>query len=147
MLEKGLCRPDTKVRCNENFLKVMAERYDNNPNVAFMDIGSYGTWGEGHTVHASRIDYPFATYKAHIDLHCKYFKNTQLCISDDVDGWNNTSGNYPVMDYALSQADDHPALRSDGGRRDAGFDADLLPVLPRALPTTDALKPRPPEAP
>jgi hypothetical protein len=87
----------------ENFLMVMAERYDNNPNVAFMDIGSYGTWGEGHTVHASRIDYPFATFKAHIDLHCKYFKNTQLCISDDVDGWNNTNGDYPIMDYARSR--------------------------------------------
>jgi hypothetical protein len=87
----------------ENFLKVMSERYDNNPNVAFMDIGSYGTWGEGHTVHASKIDYPFSVYKTHIDLHCKYFRNTQLCISDDVDGWNNTNGIYPVMDYALSQ--------------------------------------------
>lgn len=86
-----------------NFLKVMAERYDNNPNVAFMDIGSYGTWGEGHTVHTSKINYPFSTFKAHIDLHCDHFKHTQLCISDDVDGHRNTSGNYPVTDYARSK--------------------------------------------
>ena len=87
----------------ENFVRAMAERYDNNPNVAFVDIGSFGTWGEGHTVHASRIDYGLATLKKHIDLHSKYFRHTQLCISDDVDGPNNTSGEYPVMDYALSQ--------------------------------------------
>ncbi len=87
----------------ENFLKVMAERYDNNPNVAFVDIGSFGTWGEGHTVHTSKVKYPFSTLKKHIDLHCKHFKNIQLCISDDVDGWDNTSGHYPIMDYALSQ--------------------------------------------
>ncbi len=87
----------------ENFIRAMAERYDNNPNVAFIDIGSFGTWGEGHTVHASRIDYGLDTLKKHIDLHCKYFKHTQLCISDDVDGPSNTSGQYPVMDYALSR--------------------------------------------
>jgi len=85
----------------ENFLKVMAERYDNNPNVAFVDIGSFGCWGEGHTVRGG-IQYPVYVKKKHIDLHLKYFKNTQLCISDDVDGHNNTSGHYPVMDYARS---------------------------------------------
>ena len=120
----------------ENFLRVMAERYDNNPNVAFIDIGSYGTWGEGHTVHASRIDYPFATFRAYIDLHYKYFKNTLLCISDDVDGWNNTSGNYPVMDYALSKGvsmrDDSVLSASTEGR--GWYHADMAqrfwPTLP-----------------
>lgn len=34
----------------EGFLMKMAERYDNNPNVAFIDIGHFGMWGEGHTV-------------------------------------------------------------------------------------------------
>jgi hypothetical protein len=87
----------------ENFLKVMAERYDNNPNVAYLDIGSYGCWGEGHTVNTSMIKYSFETKKRHIDLHLKYFRNTQLCISDDIDGNKNTSGNYPVMDYAISK--------------------------------------------
>jgi len=87
----------------DNFLKAMSERYDGNEKVAFVDIGSFGTWGEGHTVHASKIKYPFATFKTHIDLHKKHFKNTLLCISDDVDGWNNTNGNYPIMDYARSQ--------------------------------------------
>jgi len=32
------------------FLERMARRYDGNPNVAFIDIGHFGMWGEGHNV-------------------------------------------------------------------------------------------------
>ena len=39
----------------------------------------------------------------HIDLWCKYFKRTQLVISDDIDGNANKSGIYPVLDYARSK--------------------------------------------
>ena len=31
----------------ENFLKAAGERYGNNPNVAFIDVGTYGMWGKG----------------------------------------------------------------------------------------------------
>lgn len=30
----------------DHFLAAMAKRYDGNPNVAFIDIGSFGVWGE-----------------------------------------------------------------------------------------------------
>jgi hypothetical protein len=33
----------------ENFVRVLAKRYDGNTNIAFIDIGSFGVWGEGHT--------------------------------------------------------------------------------------------------
>ena len=33
----------------DRFLAAMAARYDGNPNVAFVDIGTFGLWGEGHT--------------------------------------------------------------------------------------------------
>jgi len=33
----------------------MARRYDGNPNVEFIDIGSFGMWGEGHTGFSSRL--------------------------------------------------------------------------------------------
>ena len=33
----------------DQFLTAMAKRYEDNPNVAFIDVGSYGVWGEGHT--------------------------------------------------------------------------------------------------
>jgi len=33
----------------DRFLTAMAARYDGNPEVAFVDVGSLGVWGEGHT--------------------------------------------------------------------------------------------------
>lgn len=86
----------------DRFLATMARRYDGNPNVAFVDIGSFGMWGEGHTGGSSRLS-PEKTLEAakrHIDLHKKHFPRTQLAISDDVDGPDTHSGRYPAMDYA-----------------------------------------------
>lgn len=31
-----------------NFIKALAERYDGNENIAYIDIGGYGNWGEQH---------------------------------------------------------------------------------------------------
>lgn len=89
----------------ENFISAMAKRYDGNPNVAFIDIGSFGMWGEGHTGFGSRLDekQTFEACKAHIDLHLKYFKKTLLCISDDVAGASKPGRHFPITDYALSK--------------------------------------------
>ena len=90
----------------ENFLDKMAQRYDNNPNVAFIDIGHYGMWGEGHTVMTTPKhgrDWGIEAQKKYIDLYCKYFKHVQLCISDDYAGHNKRGRHFPIMDYALSK--------------------------------------------
>lgn len=89
----------------ENFLVVLARRYDGNPNVAFIDIGSFGMWGEGHTGFSSRLneEQTFAVVKKHIDLHTKHFTNTLLCVSDDVAGPSKPGRHFPEMDYARSQ--------------------------------------------
>ena len=87
----------------ENFLAAMAQRYDGNENVAFIDIGSYGVWGEGHTHASTKLEYSDDVKKKHIDLHCKYFRNTLLCISDDYVGPSAPGRNFPVSDYALSK--------------------------------------------
>ncbi len=67
----------------ENFLKAFAARYDGKSWLRYVDIGSIGDWGEGHTHSGSRLEYGFEPRKLHIDLHLKYFKKTQLVISDD----------------------------------------------------------------
>lgn len=89
----------------EKFVAAFAARYDGRPEVAFVDIGSYGLWGEGHTFGSSRV--PDAKRAVdiprHIDLWCRHFKRTQLFISDDIDGSNNRSGKYPLLDYARSK--------------------------------------------
>lgn len=86
----------------ENFLKAFARRYDGRPEVAFMDIGTYGLWGEGHTLMSSKVpqERMNVDVKKHIDLHVKCFPRTTLVISDDVSGPTNKSGNYPLLDYA-----------------------------------------------
>ena len=42
--------PKEDVYKRQNFVRAMAERYNGNPNVAFVDIGHMGMWGEGHSV-------------------------------------------------------------------------------------------------
>lgn len=88
----------------ERFLATMAARYDGSPDVAFIDIGSFGMWGEGHTGFGSRLnaEQTLAVTKRHIDLHAKLFKRTQLVISDDVAGHNTPGRHLPIMDYAIS---------------------------------------------
>jgi hypothetical protein len=64
----------------ESFLSAFGARYDGQPYIAYIDIGSIGIWGEGHdgASDAVRIQ--------HIDLHCKYFKKSLLCVNDDLGG-------------------------------------------------------------
>lgn len=86
----------------ENFLKAFAARYDGRPEVAFVDVGTYGLWGEGHTHGSSRVPQKRMNreVKLHIDLHRKYFKKTQLVISDDVAFPSNPEANPELLDYA-----------------------------------------------
>ncbi len=86
----------------DKFLAAAALRYDGSSNVEFIDVGTYGMWGEGHTHGSSRQD-EIEIKKLHIDLHKKHFKKTLLCISDDFAGPSDRSGKWPIMDYAFAQ--------------------------------------------
>ena len=67
----------------ENFLKAAAERYDSDPAVQFVEIGSFGDWGEGHPSYTHGNPISEATKRTHIDLYLKYFKNVQIMVNDD----------------------------------------------------------------
>lgn len=89
----------------KNFLKAMGARYDGDERVAFVDIRSYGNWGEGHM-------YPFGgkgltpdEFKQHVQLHLDVFKKTRLCVS--AEGKEHAS----VYDWAVKQG---VAARRDG---------------------------------
>ncbi|HNQ74430.1 MAG TPA: DUF4832 domain-containing protein [Verrucomicrobiota bacterium] len=86
----------------EHFLAALAQRYDGNPNVAFIDIGTFGLWGEAHTLMSSQLSdaQTLAAVKRHIDLHVKYFRHTLLCLSDDAAGHDRPGRDFPIMDYA-----------------------------------------------
>lgn len=70
----------------EAFLAAFAARYDGDPDVAFVDVGSYGVWGEGHLWASTGRTYPPSTLIRHIDLHRKYFTRTLLVANDDWGG-------------------------------------------------------------
>ena len=67
----------------DKFLAAFAARYDRQPWLRYVDIGSIGDWGEGHTMSGSQKVCAFSTRKLHVDLYLKHFKRAQLIISDD----------------------------------------------------------------
>lgn len=67
----------------ENFLTAFGRRYDGKPWLRYVDIGSIGDWGEGHTFSGSRTAYTAAQRAKHIDLYCAAFPTTQLVLTDD----------------------------------------------------------------
>ncbi len=87
----------------DRFLAAMARRYDGNHRVAFVDIGSFGVWGEGHSWASSKLPFDEETRRIHIDLHVKHFKKTLLAISDDFAGPGTPGEHLPITDYALSK--------------------------------------------
>jgi hypothetical protein len=91
----------------DDFLAAAAARYDGNPHVAFIDVGSFGVWGEGHTVASTKIPYSVATIRRHIDLYKKNFKHTLLVANDDfmIQGRGIEALGY-ARDQGLSLRDD-----------------------------------------
>jgi hypothetical protein len=67
----------------DDFLTAAAARYDGNPEIAFVDVGSFGVWGEGHTIWSTRIPYSASTVERIIELYKKHFKQTLLVANDD----------------------------------------------------------------
>ncbi len=68
----------------EAFLAAAGRRYDGNPNVAWIDVGSYGVWGEGHTTRQTGQTCPPEVMNHHVELHAKYFKKTLVALNDDL---------------------------------------------------------------
>lgn len=86
----------------DNFHKAFAERYDSRKEVIYVDVGSYGDWGEGHTASSSKKNWSWNTIKAHFDIYKKYYKNTQIVISDDFIGSRTTQeGKAEIKQYVL----------------------------------------------
>jgi len=65
------------------FLAAFAARYDGKPWLRYLDIGSFGDWGEGHTFFGSRRKYGYDALAQHVNLHVKHFRKTPLVVSDD----------------------------------------------------------------
>jgi hypothetical protein len=98
----------------EKFHKAFAARYDGKPWVEYIDIGSIGEWGEGHTAYSGWKDVPVAVVKKHIDLYKRYYKKSTLIISDDFIGQRDTDDgtDYEIYRYSLQN---NLGFRDDSG--------------------------------
>jgi len=67
----------------ENFHKVFAARYAGKPWLEYIDIGSIGEWGEGHTANSGWHDVPVEVVKKHIELYRRCYPGNVIIISDD----------------------------------------------------------------
>jgi len=83
----------------DHFLAAAAARYDGNPHVAFMDVGSFGVWGEGHTFASTTLKYPPEILKRHIDLYAKHFKKTLLAVNDDFAFFGDEKTSLDIVRY------------------------------------------------
>lgn len=68
----------------ERFFTVYGKKYDGDPRIAYIDVGTFGTWGEGHTFCGSNKQFSCEVIRAHIDLHRKYFPHTTILVNDDM---------------------------------------------------------------
>jgi hypothetical protein len=80
------------------FIKALGQKYDGSYDVEFLDIGSYGIWGEWHTSNPASVE----TRKKIVDMYVQAFHNTPLVfMTDDAE----------VLGYALSKG---TGMRRDG---------------------------------
>jgi hypothetical protein len=88
----------------EKFHRAFAARYDGKPWVEYIDIGSIGEWGEGHTAYSGWKDVPAAVVKKHIGLFKRCYPKSILILSDDYIGQRDTDdgSDYDIYHYALN---------------------------------------------
>lgn len=97
----------------ERFIKAFAEKFDNDPRVEYVDLGSYGNWGEGHNALVSNRVTPIDVYKEHVRIHMQYFKNKPVIVNDDFinmiygdqmeDVWEWCDGKQELLDDCVSK--------------------------------------------
>lgn len=62
----------------ENFHKALAARYDGKPWLRYVDVGSMGDWGEGHTSFSLNEMIPDDVVKKHFDIYARCYKKTPV---------------------------------------------------------------------
>ena len=69
----------------EVFVQQYGEKLDGHPAVEYVDLGSYGVWGEGHTYsNGTGRNWPIPVLKRHADIHARYFRRTPILMNDDL---------------------------------------------------------------
>lgn len=125
----------------ERFLQAYAARFDGTQDLEFVDVGSFGVYGEGHTVSSTQQAYSADVVLRHVELHRRYFTRTLLVANHNFADRDPSTGRdlALVRDCALRGL----AFRDDsilisGGHRayyDHAMAADFFPARPIILET------------
>jgi len=67
-----------------SFHTAFAERYDGDPRVRYVDVGSLGDWGEGHTAFGTNTLYDYTVAMAHLEMYAELYPNTLVVVNDDI---------------------------------------------------------------
>ena len=99
----------------DQFQKAFAQRYDGQPWLQYIDMGSIGEWGEGHTSFSTKIPPTVVEVKANMDIFLKDFKKSQLVCTDDLIYYGKSKTDTQTLyDYAVSNGismrDDSPLV-------------------------------------
>ena len=95
------------IELHARFMRELAKRYDGNPYISSIDIGSYGNWGEWHTYRLGIPEAAEETRRKFADMYLDNFKKTALVfMSDDA----------KTLEYALGKGGEFPkvGIRRDG---------------------------------
>jgi hypothetical protein len=89
-----------------DFLAALAQRYDGNPHIAYIDIRSYGNWGEQHVYGISpSVALSAADVQTHIQMYRNAFQHTQLIVPWGMPDYNS------VYNWAVNNG---VGMRRDG---------------------------------
>ncbi|GHT51973.1 hypothetical protein AGMMS49982_10940 [Bacteroidia bacterium] len=65
----------------DNFHRAFAARYDGQPFVRYVDVGSIGDWGEGHTFFSTGVPVTVTDVKKNLDVYLRNYKKTQIVVA------------------------------------------------------------------
>lgn len=73
------------LEAHRNLILALGARYDNDPRLGWIDIGSYGFWGEWHVFGSEHLAGSEAAKRQIIDVYFEAFPNTPKVIAFDDD--------------------------------------------------------------
>jgi hypothetical protein len=99
----------------EKFQHAFAEKYDGKAWVRYIDVGSIGEWGEGHTFFSTKIPPTVEDVEANIDVYVRNFKKSQITCTDDLLYYGKPDSSVTKLyNYAISNGltlrDDSPMV-------------------------------------
>lgn len=113
------------IDAHKKFIKALAEKYDGDPRLEYVEIRAFGNFGEWHTSQFTGNDMPSVEQqKDMIGFYKSVFKKTTLCAMSDVRG--------EVYDHAISLG---IAKRNNGLVMGKNEEYDLVPAYEAGLET------------